>query len=50
MTGTPDGLSAQLQTYIDLGISHFILRFADFPKTAGAELFIKEVLPRFSAA
>jgi alkanesulfonate monooxygenase SsuD/methylene tetrahydromethanopterin reductase-like flavin-dependent oxidoreductase (luciferase family) len=47
MTGTPDGLAAQLQTYIDLGITHFILRFADFPKTAGAELFIKEVMPRF---
>jgi alkanesulfonate monooxygenase SsuD/methylene tetrahydromethanopterin reductase-like flavin-dependent oxidoreductase (luciferase family) len=47
ITGTPDDVAAKLQTYIDLGISHFIVRFADFPNTAGAELFMKEVLPRF---
>ena len=47
LAGTPDEIVRQLQPFIDLGITHFILRFADFPATQGAELFIKEVLPRY---
>ena len=47
IAGTPDEIVTQLQPFIDLGVTHFILRFADFPHTDGAELFIKEVLPRF---
>jgi F420-dependent oxidoreductase-like protein len=47
IVGTPDEVTAKLQAYIDLGITHFILRFADFPRTDGAELFMKEVMPRF---
>lgn len=47
IAGTPDEVAARLQVYVDLGITHFILRFADFPNTTGAELFLKEVLPRF---
>jgi alkanesulfonate monooxygenase SsuD/methylene tetrahydromethanopterin reductase-like flavin-dependent oxidoreductase (luciferase family) len=45
--GTPDEVAAQIQQYIDAGVQHFMLRFADFPKTDGALLFAKEVLPRF---
>ncbi len=47
MVGTPDELADQIQSYADLGFSHFMLRFADYPKTEGAKLFIKDVLPRF---
>jgi alkanesulfonate monooxygenase SsuD/methylene tetrahydromethanopterin reductase-like flavin-dependent oxidoreductase (luciferase family) len=47
MVGTPDELAGQIQSYADLGFSHFMLRFADYPKTDGVKLFIKEVLPRF---
>jgi len=47
MVGTPDELADQIQSYADLGFSHFMLRFADYPKTDGVKLFIKEVLPRF---
>jgi alkanesulfonate monooxygenase SsuD/methylene tetrahydromethanopterin reductase-like flavin-dependent oxidoreductase (luciferase family) len=47
MVGTPDELTDQIQSYADLGFSHFMLRFADYPKTEGVKLFIKEVLPRF---
>jgi alkanesulfonate monooxygenase SsuD/methylene tetrahydromethanopterin reductase-like flavin-dependent oxidoreductase (luciferase family) len=47
MVGTPDELVEQIQAYADLGFFHFVLRFADYPKTDGVELFIKEVLPRF---
>ena len=48
LVGTPDEVTTQLRRLVDLGISHFILRFADFPSTAGAELFMREVMPRFS--
>ena len=46
--GTPEEAAAQLQPFIDLGVTHFILRFVDFPSTAGAELFAREVIPRFA--
>jgi alkanesulfonate monooxygenase SsuD/methylene tetrahydromethanopterin reductase-like flavin-dependent oxidoreductase (luciferase family) len=49
MVGTPDELTKQLQAYADLGFTHLVLRFADYPKSEGVELFIKEVLPRFRA-
>lgn len=47
IVGTPDEVAALLQPYAALGVEHFIFRFADFPSTAGAELFMKEVAPRF---
>jgi len=47
--GTPEEAAAQLQPFIDLGVQHFILRFIDFPKTAGAELFAQEVAGRLQA-
>lgn len=47
MVGTPDELADQIQSYADLGFSHFMLRFADYPGTDGAKLFMQEVLPRF---
>ena len=46
--GTPDEVAAAIQPYVDLGITHFILRWVDFPRTAGVELFLKEVMPRFA--
>jgi alkanesulfonate monooxygenase SsuD/methylene tetrahydromethanopterin reductase-like flavin-dependent oxidoreductase (luciferase family) len=48
--GTPDQVSAQLQRYTDLGVRHFMMRFADFPRTDGALLFAKEVIPRFESS
>jgi alkanesulfonate monooxygenase SsuD/methylene tetrahydromethanopterin reductase-like flavin-dependent oxidoreductase (luciferase family) len=47
IAGTPDEVSAQLQRFADLGVQHFILRFADFPRTDSARLFAEEVIPRF---
>jgi alkanesulfonate monooxygenase SsuD/methylene tetrahydromethanopterin reductase-like flavin-dependent oxidoreductase (luciferase family) len=46
--GTPDEVAAQIQPFVDLGITHFILRFVDYPNTASAEMFMKEVMPRFA--
>ena len=48
VAGTPDEVAAQLKRFVDAGVQHIILRFADFPKTDSAQLFVKEVLPRFS--
>lgn len=47
LVGTPDEVTGLIQEYVDLGITHFIVRFVDFPKTDAAELFLKEVMPRF---
>jgi len=48
LVGTPAEVAAQLRRYVDLGVEHFILRFADFPGTDGVELFGREVIPLFA--
>ena len=48
IAGTPDQVAGRLQEYVDLGADLFQVRLADFPETAGMELFIEEVLPRFA--
>jgi alkanesulfonate monooxygenase SsuD/methylene tetrahydromethanopterin reductase-like flavin-dependent oxidoreductase (luciferase family) len=47
IVGTPDEVAAQLRRYVAVGVSQFMLRFADFPATAGGELFVREVIPQF---
>ena len=47
MAGTPDEVAHEIECYAQLGFSKFILRFADYPRTDGVNLFIKEVLPRY---
>ncbi len=47
LLGTPAEVAAQLRRFTDLGVEHFILRFADFPGTDGVELFGREVIPLF---
>jgi alkanesulfonate monooxygenase SsuD/methylene tetrahydromethanopterin reductase-like flavin-dependent oxidoreductase (luciferase family) len=47
IVGTPDAVAEQLQRYIDLGISHFLLWFMDAPDATGLELFANAVAPRF---
>jgi alkanesulfonate monooxygenase SsuD/methylene tetrahydromethanopterin reductase-like flavin-dependent oxidoreductase (luciferase family) len=43
--GTPEEVAAHLQQYVDLGVQLFMLRFADFPDTAGALRFARQVIP-----
>ena len=45
--GTPAQVVAQMQAYVDLGVSHFMLDFSDFPSSAGARLFATQVMPNF---
>jgi alkanesulfonate monooxygenase SsuD/methylene tetrahydromethanopterin reductase-like flavin-dependent oxidoreductase (luciferase family) len=47
IAGTPDEVAAQIQPFVDLGITHFLFRFVDYPDTSSAEMFMKEVMPRF---
>lgn len=47
IAGTPDQVEEQLRKFTDLGVEHFILRFADFPDTESAERFARDVAPRF---
>jgi alkanesulfonate monooxygenase SsuD/methylene tetrahydromethanopterin reductase-like flavin-dependent oxidoreductase (luciferase family) len=47
VAGNADEVTRQLETFINLGARHFMLRFRDFPSTEGIELFLNKVLPRF---
>ncbi len=47
--GTPDQVAEQLQAFVDLGVTYFIVRLLDFPSLVGIELFIKEVMPRLTS-
>lgn len=47
IVGNPDEVAAALRRWVEIGISHFQLRFADFPHLAGVRLFAQEVLPSF---
>jgi alkanesulfonate monooxygenase SsuD/methylene tetrahydromethanopterin reductase-like flavin-dependent oxidoreductase (luciferase family) len=40
--GTPQELAARLQPYLELGVSYFMLFFADLPDRGSLELFAKE--------
>ena len=48
IVGTPDQVEEQLRKFTDMGVEHFILRFADFPNTESAERFARNIAPRFS--
>jgi alkanesulfonate monooxygenase SsuD/methylene tetrahydromethanopterin reductase-like flavin-dependent oxidoreductase (luciferase family) len=45
LIGTPDEVVAQLHTYQELGISHFMLWFLDFPSLDGMRLFAERIRP-----
>lgn len=46
--GTPDAVTRQLEEFAALGVRQVQLNFLDFPRTDGLNLFLREVLPRFS--
>ena len=48
IVGTPEQVAEQLQAFVDLGVSHLVVRLNDFPKTDGIELFVNEVMPKLS--
>jgi alkanesulfonate monooxygenase SsuD/methylene tetrahydromethanopterin reductase-like flavin-dependent oxidoreductase (luciferase family) len=48
VSGTPDDVTRQLAAFAALGVQHVQLSFLDFPDPSGLELFLGDVLPRFS--
>jgi len=49
LIGTPPEIIRRLTQYTDLGVSHFMLWFMDFPSMDGIRLFARAVLPHFRA-
>jgi hypothetical protein len=47
LVGTPADVSAQIEVYRGLGVSHFMLWFIDYPSMNGPRLFAEQVLPTF---
>ncbi|TME31451.1 MAG: LLM class flavin-dependent oxidoreductase [Chloroflexi bacterium] len=45
VVGTPEAVTRQLDAYLALGISHFMLWFLDFPSLDGLKLFAEQVRP-----
>ena len=47
LIGTPSQVVEQLEGWVQTGVTHFQLRFADFPRLDGIERFLEDVLPHF---
>jgi alkanesulfonate monooxygenase SsuD/methylene tetrahydromethanopterin reductase-like flavin-dependent oxidoreductase (luciferase family) len=43
--GDPQQIVTELQTFIELGVRHFMFHFSDFPSIDGLKLFTREVIP-----
>jgi alkanesulfonate monooxygenase SsuD/methylene tetrahydromethanopterin reductase-like flavin-dependent oxidoreductase (luciferase family) len=50
LIGTPDEIKTQLQNYIAIGISHFMLWYMDTPDMDGMQLFMEQVAPSFKSS
>ncbi len=47
LIGTPDVIVDRLKDYTNLGVTHFMLWFMDYPNLDGVRLFAEEVMPQF---
>lgn len=47
LIGTPTEVHAQIERYLGLGFTHFMLWFVDAPDSQGLRLFIEQVAPSF---
>jgi alkanesulfonate monooxygenase SsuD/methylene tetrahydromethanopterin reductase-like flavin-dependent oxidoreductase (luciferase family) len=45
LTGKPEQVTEGLRNFIDKGAQHLMLRFIDFPRTEGVDLFLEQVYP-----
>jgi alkanesulfonate monooxygenase SsuD/methylene tetrahydromethanopterin reductase-like flavin-dependent oxidoreductase (luciferase family) len=48
LAGTPDECRERLQVYMDLGVTYFMLFFADLPRIDGLRLFAESVIGKMS--
>jgi F420-dependent oxidoreductase-like protein len=49
LIGTPGECVRQMQPYVDLGVSHFMLFFGDLPRLSGLRLFAETVAKRMQS-
>lgn len=49
LIGTPEEIKTQIQSYVDVGVAHFMLWFMDAPDEDGLALFSKEIIGAFSS-
>ncbi len=50
ISGNPDEAAAQIKEFASIGVRHMQLNFLDYPHTDGLDLFLSDVLPRFTRA
>jgi alkanesulfonate monooxygenase SsuD/methylene tetrahydromethanopterin reductase-like flavin-dependent oxidoreductase (luciferase family) len=50
ISGNPDQVAAQIAAFAAVGVRHMQLNFLDFPRTNSLDLFVTDVLPRFTRA
>lgn len=48
LVGSPEAVVEQVQAFVRLGVTHFMLWFLDFPSLDGMRLFAEQVRPKFS--
>ena len=48
LAGTPDECIEQLQVYVGLGVTYFMLFFGDLPRLDGLKLFAEDVINKMS--
>jgi alkanesulfonate monooxygenase SsuD/methylene tetrahydromethanopterin reductase-like flavin-dependent oxidoreductase (luciferase family) len=48
LAGTPDECIEQLQVYVGLGVTCFMLFFGDLPRLDGLKLFAEDVIEKMS--
>ena len=47
ITGTPEYIIKEIEKYISIGVSSFIIHFVDLPSLRSLRLFAKQVMPQF---
>lgn len=47
VTGTCESIIKEIERYVDIGVSYFIIHFADLPNLTSLKLFGKYVIPHF---
>ena len=47
VTGTYENIIKEIERYMDIGVSYFIIHFADLPNLTSLKLFGKYVIPHF---
>jgi alkanesulfonate monooxygenase SsuD/methylene tetrahydromethanopterin reductase-like flavin-dependent oxidoreductase (luciferase family) len=50
ISGNPEEVTEQIAAFAAAGVRHMQLNFLDFPRTDSLDLFLNDVLPRFSRA